>query len=44
MMGFGLFSFLLSGLTVSVKEWNGGVGFLLGVVMLEGLFMGFFPR
>lgn len=41
-MGLGLFSFLLSGVIISVKEWNDGAGFLLGAVMLEGWFVGFF--
>lgn len=43
MMGWGLFSFLLSGAIISVKEWDDGVDFLLGAVMLEGLFGGVFP-
>lgn len=42
-MAFGLFSFHLSGVIVSVKEWDDGVDFLLGVVMPVGLFVGVFP-
>lgn len=42
--GLGLFSFLLSGVILSAKEWNDGVDSLLGAVMQQGLFVGFFPR